>query len=145
MANKTKSKSKSNQQQQKQVSKPVSKSQTSKKPVHKTRGFWLTAALVVMVLSGIVAAVFYNAANTPEVDRTRILTAMVIANLLDVIAAVGIWFWKKWGLYVYVAATIIALIAGLVTVGMWAAFYLVLPAVIVGWLLRTKWSYFDIT
>jgi hypothetical protein len=146
MANKTKPKNKSNQQQHKQGAKPVSKGPAHKKPVHKERGFWLTAALVVMVLTGIVAAIFYYAAKTPpDVNRTWILTAMVVANLLDVIAAVGIWFWKKWGLYVYVAATIIALIAGLVTVGMWASFYLVLPAVIVGWLLRTKWSYFDIT
>ena len=145
MANKTKPKPKSTSQQHKQGTKPVNKSQAQKKPVHKVRGFWLTAALVIMVLTGIVAAYFYNAAKTPTVDRTWILTAMVVANILDVVAAAGIWFWKKWGLYVYVAATIIALIAGLVSVGMWASFYLILPAVIVGWLLRTKWSYFDLT
>ena len=142
MANKAKSKPKSNPQS-KPGAKPVSHSQAHKKPVHKERGFWLTAALVVMVVTGLVAAIFYNAAKTPTVDRTWILTMMVAANLLDVLAAAGIWFWKKWGLYVYVVATVLALVAGLVSVCMWASFYLVLPAVIVGWLLRTKWGYFE--
>ncbi len=143
MANKSKTQQKSKSQQQKSGAKPASKSTTNKKPVHKVRGFWLTAALVLMIVTGLAAAIFYNAANTPQVDRTWILTMMVVANLLDVVAAVGIWLWKRWGMYVYLFATAIAFVAGLASVGMWASFYLILPAVIVGWLLRTKWDYFD--
>lgn len=138
MATKSKSSQKS-----KQNVKPGQKNAAHKKPVHKVRGFWLTLALVLMVVTGLVAAYFYNEAKDPSIDRVWILTAMVIANLLDVVAAVGIWFWKKWGLYVYAVASVLALIAGLVSVGMWASFYLVMPVAIVGWLLRTKWSYFE--
>ena len=142
MANKSQTKSKSNTQH-KPGTKPTSKSTAHKKPVHKVRGFWLTAALVLMIVTGLAAAIFYNAAKTPQVDRSWILTMMVVANLLDVVAAVGIWLWKRWGTYVYLFATAIAFVAGLASVGMWASFYLILPAVIVGWLLRTKWDYFD--
>jgi len=143
MANKSNTQQKSKSQQQKSGAKPASKSTTNKKQVHKVRGFWLTAALVLMIVTGLAAAIFYNAANTPQVDRTWILTMVVVANLLDVIAAIGIWLWKRWGMYVYLYATIIAFVAGLASVGMWASFYLILPAVIVGWLLRSKWDYFD--
>lgn len=142
MANKAKPKSKSNSQN-KPGTNPVNKNQSHKKPVHKVRGFWLTAALVLMIVTGLAAAIFYNAAKTPQVDRTWILTMMVVANLLDVVAAIGIWLWKRWGTYVYLFATAIAFVAGLASVGMWASFYLILPAVIVGWLLRSKWDYFD--
>jgi hypothetical protein len=143
MANKSKPQQKSKSQQHKSGAKPASKSTTNKKPVHKVRGFWLTAALVLMIVTGLAAAIFFYAAKTPQVDRTWILTMMVVANLMDVIAAIGIWLWKRWGMYVYLYATIIAFVAGLASVGMWASFYLILPAVIVGWLLRSKWDYFD--
>jgi len=140
MANKPKPKS---SQKQKQNVHHGQTHRSQKKPVRKERGFWLTLALVLMVVTGLVAAYFYNAAKDPSVERVWILSAMVIANLLDVAAAVGIWFWKKWGLYVYAVASILALVAGLVSVGMLASFYLVMPVAIVGWLLRTKWSYFE--
>jgi hypothetical protein len=143
MANKSKTQQKSKSQPQKSGAKPANKSTTNKKPVHKVRGFWLTAALVLMIVTGLAAAIFFYAAKTPQVDRTWILTMMVVANLMDVIAAIGIWLWKRWGMYVYLYATIIAFVAGLASVGMWASFYLILPAVIVGWLLRSKWDYFD--
>jgi hypothetical protein len=148
MASKSQSKHKSNQQhksstQSKSGSSSAKGGPAHKKAVRKERGFWLTAALVLMVVTGLAAAIFYNAAKTPQVDRTWILTMMVIANLGDVLAALGIWFWKRWGLYVYLFATGLAFVAGLASVGMWASFYLILPAVIVGWLLRSKWQYFE--
>ena len=104
----------------------------------------LIVALVVMAVSGIIAAFLYNSLSTaPDIERPRIVTMMVIHSLADVVAAVGIFYWKKWALYVYAASTIIALIAGLLAVGAWSVFYMILPFVIVGWLLRTKWDYFE--
>ncbi len=68
---------------------------------------------------------------------------MVVHFLANIAAAVGIWYWKKWGLYVYAASTILALVAGLISVGIWSLFYMVLPLAIIGWVLRSKWSYFE--
>jgi len=67
---------------------------------------------------------------------------MALHFLANVVAAIGIWNWQKWGPYVYAGSTILALVIGLVTVGIWSVFYMVLPLAILGWLLRTKWSYF---
>jgi lipoprotein signal peptidase len=110
----------------------------------KIRGTWLTVALVVIVLHGLLAAVFYATArlNTTYLDRPWALSLMALHFLANVVAAIGIWNWQKWGLYVYAGSAVLALVVGLVTVGIWSVFYMVLPLAILGWLLRTKWSYF---
>lgn len=115
------------------------------KPVKKTRGTVLTVLVVIMALHGIVAGVFYYTANTgndPMITRPWLLTLMVIHSFANVIAAVGIWKWKMWGWQLYIASTVLALVVGLLAVGIWSAFYMVLPLAIGGWALRTKWSYF---
>lgn len=119
-------------------------SNKSKKPVKKQHGTLLIIALVYVAVSGIVAAFLYNAlSNAPEVQRPWIVSMMVISSLADVVAAAGIYYWKKWALYLYAASTILAMVAGLMSVGMWSVFYMIMPLVIVGWLLRTKWEYFE--
>lgn len=115
-----------------------------KAPVKKEHGTLLTIVLVIMAIHGIFAAILYNAMSTaPEVQRPWILGMMVVHSLADIVAAIGIFYWKKWALYVYAGSTILALVAGLISVGAWSTFYMVLPLAIVGWLLRTKWDYFE--
>ena len=111
----------------------------------KTRGTLLTIALVVMILHGLLAAIFYAVArfDTTNLDRPWALGLMVVHFLANVAAAVGLFYWQKWAMYVYAGSTIIAVVVGLLTVGIWSVFYMVLPLVIIGWLLRTKWSYFE--
>ncbi len=116
------------------------------KPVKKVRGFWLTFVLVIMALHGVVATLFYTSAKAGAAPnaRTWILTLMIVHSLLDVIAVVGVWYWRRWGLYLYAFSTILAVIAGLLTgYGMYSVFYMALPLVIMGWLLRTKWNYLE--
>jgi hypothetical protein len=111
----------------------------------KTRGTLLTIALIVMILHGLLAAIFYAVArfDTTNLDRPWALGLMVVHFLANVVAAVGLFYWQKWALYVYAGSTIIAVVVGLLTVGIWSVFYMVLPLVIIGWLLRSKWSYFE--
>jgi hypothetical protein len=111
----------------------------------KTRGTLLTIALIFMVLHGLAAFVYYAVARTDTsiVSRPWLVGLMSLHFLLNVVAAVGIWFWQKWALYVYAGSTILAVVVGLLTIGIWSTFYMVMPFVIIGWLLRTKWSYFQ--
>lgn len=111
----------------------------------KERGTWLTLALVVMVLHGALGAyLFYTVrVGEPYLDRPWILTLMVIHFLANLLAAVGIWYWKKWGLYVYAASTVLAVVVGLLSIGIWSVFYFVLPLAILGYILRSKWDYFQ--
>ena len=115
-------------------------------PPRKIRGTWLTIALVVIILHGLLAAVYYAVAKVSSayLDRPWLISLMVVHFLANVIAAIGIWYWKKWGVYIYIGSTILAVIVGLITtgLGMYSVFYFALPLIIVGWLLRTKWDYF---
>lgn len=121
----------------------MSKNKNVKK--EKVRGTALTIVLVIMALHGIFATYFYYTVRTQEADLNRpaILTVMVLHSLANVIAALGIWYWKKWALHLYAISTVAAIVVGLLTVGIWSLWYMFLPLVIVGWVLRTKWDYFD--
>ena len=126
-------------------SQTASKSQAKgKKAPPKVRGTALTVALVIIILHGLVAAVYYAVARRdPSLDQTWALGLMSLHFLLNVIAAFGIWSWKQWGIYLYTASTILAVVVGLMTIGIWSLFYMVLPLAILGWILRTKWDYFS--
>jgi lysylphosphatidylglycerol synthetase-like protein (DUF2156 family) len=119
-----------------------SKYHARRKPVE--RGTVLTVLLVIMALHGIFATVLYYSISVNEtyINRPWLLILMVIHSLANVIAAAGIWRWKKWGWQLYIVSTVLSLVVGLLTVGAWSAFYMVLPLAIVGWALRTKWDKF---
>jgi hypothetical protein len=123
----------------------MKKTSSPKKNRPAKRGFWLTLALIIMGLHGIFAAYLYYTIRVEEavLDKPWILTLMVIHFLANIVAAVGIWFWKKWALYVYVASTILAVVVGLLSVGIWSVFYMFLSLAILGYILRSKWDYFE--
>jgi len=127
------------------MSQSKKKRSTKAKNQKKERGFWLTLFLVIMALHGIFAAYFYYTVRVgePSLDRPWILSLMVIHSLANILAAVGIWYWKKWALYVYAASTVLGLVVGLLSIGAWSTFYMVLPLSILGYILRTKWNYFN--
>lgn len=119
-----------------------------KATLRKSRGTWLTIVLVLMAVHGIIAGAAYltlyqqPTTITMLTHQTRIALT-VVHMLANVVAAVGIWFWKKWALYIYAASTVLALVLVLISGFWYGAFYVILPVAIVGWLLRTKWSYFE--
>ena len=116
------------------------------KPVKKEHGVWLIIALVLMAVHGIVATFVYNTArlNVDPNPYPWMLGLMLAHSVLNIVAAAGIWFWQKWALYVYAFSAVLAVVAGLLTgYGMYSVFYMILPVAIVGWLLRTKWDYFE--
>ena len=117
---------------------------TKLKQKSKKRGTALTIVLVIMALHGLFAtALFYSLRMDDSlITRPWLVTLMLIHSLANVVAAVGIWNWKMWAWQLYIASTILSLAVGLVTVGIWSAFYVVLPLAIVGWILRTKWDNF---
>jgi lipoprotein signal peptidase len=127
---------------QKHRNKTTNNNPKNKKKLHKNRGTLLVIFLVIMILNGILTAVMYHG-SASGAERPIIIGLMTLHSLMNIAAAVGIWFWKKWGLYVYAASTILALVLGLVTVGMWSVFSIILPLVILAWILGEKWEYFE--
>jgi hypothetical protein len=130
----------------KRYTKPSSYGSSKKKAQVKKKehGAVLTIILILMAVHGIAAAYLYSTmSSAPEVQRPWIIGMMVVHSVANIVAAAGIYYWKKWGLYLYGASTILALVAGLISIGIWSVFYMVLPLAIVGWVLRSKWGYFE--
>lgn len=114
------------------------KAQKRKNPKRSTL---LAIVLVLMALHGIFAAVLFYAQNQAfPLGRNWMLSLMVLHSLADVVAVVAIWYWKKWGLYVYAASAILGTVVGMMAVGWSAALYFILPVAIVAYLLRYQWE-----
>ncbi len=121
-----------------------SQAQSKKKQVvKKERGALLTTVLVVIAVQGIFAAyLYYTQNNAVEAQRPWILSAMVLHSLANIAAAIGLFYWKKWGLYVYAASALVAVVAGLLSGVPGALWYQILPVFILGWIIREKRQYF---
>jgi hypothetical protein len=117
-----------------------------KAKVTKVRGFGLSFMVILILLHGIVATILYSVlrTDTATIDRPWLITLMIWHSIMNIVAAAGIWYWQKWALWLYLISTGLALVAGILGIGIWSVFYMILPLAIVGWVLRSKWSYFGI-
>jgi hypothetical protein len=118
------------------------KSKTHEKgSTHTDRGTVWVVWLVLLGLHGI-GAIFlaYTSFNAEYAqNRNLIVTALVVAAVLQVVSVVGMWFWKTWGLYMYVAVTFIQMAAHMVlTASVWVGFYDAIPLLITGYILNFK-------
>ncbi len=110
------------------------------------RGCLLTGAIILVGISGLlslVAALGENGFKTTDLSPWFIALA-VGAAIADIIAAIGLWGWKKWAYYLYLGATIVSVVLGLLLTGSALfAFSRILPFAIVGYIILPKWKYFE--
>jgi len=101
-----------------------------------------TIALVYVVIHGFLF--WLTARSMPGEDTTLTLALFGLAfALASVVAGVAMWFWKRWGLYLYVVATIIlAVVTVLKTGSMIMLFGVLLPAIIVLYIFSQALKYF---
>jgi hypothetical protein len=120
------------------------KKQSSQKP---SRGTGWSIWLILIVIHSFVAAfATLSLMRSPEgVTREWLVTLLLIFTAAKAIAALGMWEWKKWGLYLYVVAVLGTMGIALVLTSflIWGIFYEAIPLLITGWLLRGKQEYFD--
>ena len=97
--------------------------------------------LVLLLLHGLGAILIAIASQNPEYanNRNLIVTSLVVAAFLQVIGVVGMWFWKTWGLYLFVTVVFIQMAAHMVlTASVWVGFYDAIPLIITGYILNYK-------
>jgi hypothetical protein len=69
---------------------------------------------------------------------------LLLLSIADVIAAVAIWNWKKWGYQLFGAATVVTIAVGLIATGAQLfVFYAIIPFAILGYLLRPYFDYLE--
>ena len=118
------------------------------KQQHKVRGCGLSGMLILIALHGVLSVVLVRDAVRGEYapQMPLILASLVIIAIADIIAAIGMWYWKKWGLYLFAIATLIGIGAHIVlTANIWIAIYDIIPLGILGYLINThnKMRYFE--
>lgn len=111
----------------------------------KERGTLLTIFLILIIASGILQAVVFivQRQQSAALSAPLLLGLGILHAVLNVIAALGIWIWKKWGVYLYIASSVLGVIIGVIAVGPIAFFSMLLPVIILGYLIAAKWSWFD--
>ena len=126
----------------KQPAKPASKAEgPAKKQVNKKRGGLLSFLLVLIGLHAITASilVYSTLKQDYEGSRTWILVVLTLVSLAEIVAAVGMWYWKKWAIYLYGITRVIATAIHIILTGTTlVVFYDLLPVAILGYVIRLQ-------
>jgi uncharacterized BrkB/YihY/UPF0761 family membrane protein len=118
------------------------------KPVVKERSKWyLSLAILLVLLSGIFFTFWvFTEKRILGLSFAEIpwwAWGILITNVVDIVAAVALWYWKKWGLWLYLASivtrTVLIVVAGAFGTG-FASF---LPFAIVGYAVSLHWKHFE--
>lgn len=116
--------------------------------VKRERGWLLIAAIVFVILhSFLVLAAVYGTERTGGQSNVPawFYYAIIATAIADIVAGVALWQWKKWGLTLYFIGTIVVIVLGILATGaamMWS-FSRLIPFVIVGYIVRSKWEFFE--
>ena len=123
----------------------MSKSKKKQAPARE-RGTWLSIWLIFIMLHGILASVliWYLRSQAGDSSPAWVVAILFVMAIADVIAAILVWNWKRWGLWLYGISTVVGIIIGLVLTRsqLWV-FHDIIPFVILGFLVKDKQSYFD--
>lgn len=120
------------------------KKKSSQKPKRGTG--WSIWLILIVIHSFVVAFATLSMMKTPDaVSRQWLISLLLIFTAAKAFAALGMWEWKKWGLYTYVIAVLGTMGITLVLTSflIWGVFWEAIPLMITGWLLRGKQEYFE--
>ena len=124
------------------MAKPKQKSKSKPK-----RGTGWSIWLILIVIHSFIATfATLSMMRTPEgVTRQWLVVLLLIFTASKAIAALGMWEWKTWGLYLYVIAVLGTMGITLVLTSflIYGIFYEAIPLLSTGWLIRGKQEYFE--
>ncbi len=111
-------------------------------PARKVHGTFLTAILVWIALDGLLSLILIFAFKKDPgsaLPPSWLIGLGVLVALAEIGSAVALWYWKRWGLYLLLAATIASAALGIVifypTPAMVVALHAFIPLAILGYVL----------
>ena len=107
-----------------------------KAPVVKQRTTLLTIVLALVSLGAVIDAIvpLLYRRSTYDITHPIVLGGAIVVGLLGIAGVVGLWLWKRWGLYLFVASVIGSIAVGLMIYpSMVAAFHALIPLLILGY------------
>ena len=116
------------------------------KNVHHQRGCGLSGFLILVIILSMGRSLLYYYLLKQDYERALmwVLPVLFIISLASLISGVGMWNWKRWGIYLFAGATLVSIAVGLMLTGsMFVAFYELLPIAILGSILSRTSKYFE--
>lgn len=115
----------------------------------KKRGFWLSAFLILMFIANPLTAFLYF--SNPEAIVNTLPNATVgliyflgTMTLVNIVLAISIWKWKKWGVYGFFVIVAIAFVTNIhMGVGILGALTGLLGGVIIYITTKNRWQHFS--
>jgi hypothetical protein len=105
-------------------------------PAIKQRTTLLTIVLALVSIGAVIDAIIplLYRRETYEINHPIVLGGAILVGLLGVAGVIGLWLWKRWGLYLFVASVIGSIAVGLVVYpSMVAAFHALIPMLILSY------------
>jgi hypothetical protein len=96
----------------------------------------LTIVLALVSIGAVIDAIIplLYRRETYEINHPIVLGGAILVGLLGVAGVVGLWLWKRWGLYLFVASVAGSIAVGLVVYpSMIVAFHALIPLLILGY------------
>ena len=109
-----------------------------KKSAKKERGTLLSVLIGLIFLHSVIAVLlgYVTLKDEYAIYRTWVVVGLSLLSLLDIVAAVGLWYWKKWAIYLYAITRVIATSIHLMLTGsLLVVFYDLLPVAILGYVI----------
>ncbi len=110
----------------------------------KRRGGCLSAFLIFIIIHSALATWLIwdlHAQGQPRAVPWA-LPVLLILSLADIVAAIGAWNWRKWGLVLYAISTAAGIAVGLMLTGsQLVVFHDIVPLTILGYLYKDKWAH----
>jgi hypothetical protein len=112
----------------------------SKKPVHKERGTLLSVLYILIGLHGVLGAYIGYATMKSEYAKAPwVLPVLTLVSIAAIVAAVAMWYWKEWGIYLYAVVCIAqAAVHLMVTGDLFVVFYDILPVAILAYVINLQ-------
>lgn len=114
------------------------KSQPGKSgPVVKQRTTLWTIVLALVSVGAVIDAIVplaFHRQDTYDINHPIVLGGAILVGLLGLAGVVGLWLWKRWGLYLFVASVVGSIAVGLIVLPqLWVAFHALIPLLILGY------------
>ncbi len=117
--------------------------------VKKQRSCWLSAFLILMLIANALTAYIYT--TNPELvmglyprATATVLYLLAVIACINVILAIGIWAWRKWGVIGFYISIIIVFIINLyLGVGFLASMPGLVGGVIIFFTTKKRWQHFS--
>lgn len=105
----------------------------------------MTAAIIYVIIHGLLwTAASWATVRDLTGNRPWYLGLLVVASIASIVAGVALWYWKRWGFYVYAASVVAVAVLTLLFTG--SAFVMLgglLPVALVAYALYPKLGAFS--